>query len=88
MRRGETDVLLEVLQSFFAGPGTFSSDELMAEVEHYARIVGAEVPHPTAIGKRLAAMGYEKQGRPRSVDGKKVSVYRHALKAIKNRASF
>lgn len=73
------DVLADVLCLF--GALSFSSDELAVEMEHYARLVGADVPHHTAVGKRLASLGYQKQRV--SVDGKKVSVYRHTLRALK-----
>ncbi len=80
----QVDVLGDVLHLFGSIP--FDSGELQAEIDHYARIVGVDAPHPTAVGKRLAALGYRKTGRGRGEGGKKVSVYRHTLKTISKRA--
>ncbi len=80
----EVDVLGDVLHLFGSIP--FDSAELQSEMDHYARIMGARAPHPTAVGKRLAALGYRKTGRGRGEGGRKVSVYRFKMKAIVKRA--
>ena len=79
----DVDVFADIMASFFVGSRSFTSEELQAELEHYARLMGVDAPHSTAIGKRLAALGYVKTDRKPGLSGKKVSVYKHNLKAVK-----
>jgi hypothetical protein len=81
--RHEVDVIGDVLLAYFEGVTVINGDELAAELDHYARIMRAKAPHATSIGKRLSALGYTKEKRESVGDGKKVSIYRHKMRAVK-----
>lgn len=81
--RRDVDIIGDILLAYFEGVARINGDELTMECKHYARIMGVHAPHATTIGKRLASLGYTKERRESVGGGKKVSIYRHRMRAIK-----